>query len=355
MDCGPSCLRMIAKYYGHSFSLQSLREKSFLTHQGVSMLGISEAAESIGFRTQGVRISFEQLVYDVPHPCILHWNQNHFVVCYNIRKRRKLFSGENNVEEYRIYISDPANGLLTYTKEEFLRCWISTKSQNQDKGIALVLYTTPAFYDQEDEKMQSKANLRYFFKYLRPHRSQLLQLAAGMMLSSVLSLIFPFLSQTMVDVGIGNNNLSLITLILIAQLVLFITQLGMDYIRSWIVLHMTNRLSISLISDFLIKLMKLLLGFFDIKMVGDIMQRIGDHGRIQSFLTGTSLSVVFSFTNFIVFSFVLVYFNPLIFTIFLVGNTCYVLWILAFMRYRRELDYKRFTPFADQSNMVELS
>jgi ATP-binding cassette, subfamily B, bacterial len=354
MDCGPSCLRMIAKYYGHSFSLQSLREKSFLTRQGVSMYGISEAAESIGFRTQGLRISFEQLVYDVPYPCILHWNQNHFVVCYNIRKRRKLFRGDN-VEEYRIYISDPANGLLTYTKEEFLRCWISTKSQDQDKGIALALYTTPAFYDQEDDKMQSKTNLRYFFKYLRPYRSQLLQLAAGMMLSSVLSLIFPFLSQTMVDVGIGNNNLSLITLILVTQLVLFITQLGMDYIRSWIVLHMTNRLSISLISDFLIKLMKLPLGFFDTKMVGDIMQRIGDHGRIQSFLTGTSLSVVFSFANFIVFSFILVYFNPLIFTIFLIGNTCYVIWILAFMKYRRELDYKRFTQSsADQSNMVEL-
>lgn len=354
MDCGPSCLRMIAKHYGHSFSLQSLREKSFLTRQGVSLLGISEAAESIGFRTQGVRISFEQLVNDIPYPCILHWNQNHFVVCYNIRKKRSLLN-RNKPAEYLIYVSDPANGLLTYTKEEFLNCWISTKSQNQDKGIALVLYTTPAFYDQEDEKAQTKANLRYFFKYLRPHRSQLMQLAVGMMLSSVLSLIFPFLSQTMVDVGIGNHNLGIITLILIAQLVLFITQLAMDFIRSWIVLHTTNRLSISLISDFLIKLMKLPLGFFDTKMVGDIMQRIGDHGRIQSFLTGTSLSVVFSFANFIVFSFILIYFNPLIFGIFVIGNTCYVIWILSFMRYRRELDYKRFTQSsADQSNMVEL-
>ncbi|MBP1617175.1 MAG: transporter ATP-binding protein [Bacteroidetes bacterium] len=354
MDCGPSCLRMIAKHYGHSFSLQSLREKSFLTRQGVSLLGISEAAESIGFRTQGVRISFEQLVNDIPYPCILHWNQNHFVVCYNIRKKRSLLN-RNKPAEYMIYISDPANGLLTYTKEEFVKCWISTKSQNQDKGIALVLYTTPAFYDQEDEKAQSKANLRYFLKYLRPHRSQLIQLAVGMMLSSVLSLIFPFLSQTMVDVGIGNHDLSIITLILIAQLVLFITQLAMDFIRSWIVLHTTNRLSISLISDFLIKLMKLPLGFFDTKMVGDIMQRIGDHGRIQSFLTGTSLSVVFSFANFIVFSFILIYFNPLIFGIFVIGNTCYVIWILSFMRYRRELDYKRFTQSsADQSNMVEL-
>jgi ATP-binding cassette, subfamily B, bacterial len=247
------------------------------------------------------------------------------------------------------------NGLLTYTKEEFLRCWISTKSKGQDKGITLVLYTTPAFYDQEDEEAQSKANLRYFFRYLKPHKSQLIQLALGMVVSSVLSLIFPFLSQTMVDVGIGNRNLSIITLILIAQLVLFVTQLGMDFIRSWIVLHMTTRLSISLISDFLIKLMKLPLGYFDTKMVGDIMQRIGDHGRIQSFLTGTSLSVLFSFANFIVFGFILAYFNPLILGIFLIGNTCYVLWVLSFMKFRRELDYKRFTQSsADRSNMVEL-
>jgi len=355
MDCGPSCVRMIAKYHGHSFSLQTLREKSFLTRQGVSMLGISEAAESIGFRTQGVRVSFDQLANDVPYPCIIHWNQNHFVVCYNIKRKQRFFSKKTRSDEYAISVADPANGLLTYTKEEFLKCWLSTKSQNQEKGIALVLYTTPAFYDQEDEKAESKANLRYFFRYLKPHKPQLIQLALGMVVSSVLSLIFPFLSQTMVDVGIGNRNISVITLILIAQLVLFVTQLAMDFIRSWIVLHTTTRLSISLISDFLIKLMKLPLGYFDTKMVGDIMQRIGDHGRIQSFLTGTSLNVLFSFANFIVFGFILAYFNPLILSIFLIGNTCYVLWVLSFMKYRRELDFKRFTQSsADQSNMVEL-
>lgn len=360
MDCGPTCLRMIAKHYGHSFSLQTLREKSFITREGVSMLGISDAAESIGFRTQGVRISYEQLLDDVPLPCILHWNQNHFVVLYRISRRLTLFHRKSGFRDKegqhdRLYISDPASGLITYNKDEFLRCWISTKHKGVDKGTALILYTTPAFYDQEDEKAQSKANLRYFFRYLKPHRSQLVQLALGMLLSSVVSLIFPFLSQTMVDVGIGNRNLNLITLILIAQLILFVTQLAMDFIRSWIVLHMTTRLSISLISDFLIKLMRLPLGYFDTKMVGDIMQRIGDHGRIQSFLTGTSLSVLFSFANFIVFACILAYFNPLILGIFLLGNTLYVLWVLAFMKYRRELDYKRFTQSsADQSNMVEL-
>jgi ATP-binding cassette, subfamily B, bacterial len=355
MDCGPTCLRMIARHYGCTYTLQTLREKSFITREGVSMLGISEAAENIGFRTQGIKISFEQLVEDVPLPCILHWNQNHFVVCYDIKQKKGLFRKKENSEEYSISIADPAGVLVEYAKEEFLRCWLSTKSQGEEKGTALILNTTPAFYDQEDEKSQSKVNLRYFFRYLKPHKLQLLQLMLGMLVVSVLQLIFPFLTQTMVDVGIGTHNLSIITLVLIAQLVLFITQLGVEFIRSWIVLHTTTRISISLISDFLIKLMKLPLGYFDTKMIGDIMQRIEDHGRIQSFLTGSSISVLFSFTNFIIFSFVLAYFNLTILGIFLIGNTLYVLWVLSFMKYRRELDNKRFAQSsADQSNMVEL-
>lgn len=354
MDCGPTCLRMIAKYYGRSYTLQTLRQKSFLTHEGVSLLGISDAAEYIGIRTQGVQISFEQLVEDVPLPCILHWNQNHFVVCYGIKRKNRFFK-KSTKEEYLINIADPGGDLITYSKEEFLSCWISTKKDNENRGIALALYTTPRFHDQEDEKELSKASLRYFARYLKPYKKELVQLVIGMLISSVLSLIFPFLSQTMVDVGIGSNNLDLISLILIAQLVLFVTKLIMNFIRSWIILHTTTRLSISFISDFLSKLMKLPLGYFDTKMVGDIMQRIRDHSRIQSFLTGSSLATIFSFANFIVFGFILAYFNPLILVIFLIGNTFYVLWVLFFMKYRRELDYKRFAQSsADQSNIVEL-
>lgn len=354
MDCGPTCLRMIAKHYGRSYTLQTLREKSFLTREGVSMLGISEAAESIGFRTQGVKISFEQLVEDVPLPCILHWNQNHFVVCYDIKQKRGLIK-KKDTQEYAIHIADPGGAVVTNSKEEFVKCWLSTQSKGEEKGTALILNTTPAFYDQEDEMNVSKANLRYFFRYLKPHKLQLLQLILGMLVVSVLQLIFPFLTQSMVDVGIGNHNLGVITLVLIAQLVLFVTQLGVEFIRSWIVLHTTTRISIALISDFLIKLMKLPLGYFDTKMIGDIMQRIGDHGRIQSFLTGSSISVLFSFANFIIFGFVLAYFNLTILGIFFIGNTFYVLWVLSFMKYRRELDNKRFAQSsADQSNMVEL-
>lgn len=346
MDCGPSCLRMIAKYYGRSYSLQNLRERSFITRQGVSMLGISDAAESIGFRTQGVRISLDQLIEDVPLPCILHWNQNHFVVLYNIKKRK---SGAT------FKISDPGKGKYDMNISGIEKCWISTRKDGKDSGTALVLTPTPDFYERIDDQEQQKKNLSFYLRYLFPYRSQLFQLVVGMLLGSVFSLILPFLTQAMVDQGIGNRNLNFITLILIAQLVLSFTQMGVGFIQSWISLHMNTRISITLISDFLAKLMRLPIRFFDAKNIGDIMQRIGDHGRIQSFMTGTTLTTIFSFFNFFIFAFIMAYYNLTILVVFLVGNALYVTWILSFMRYRRKLDNARFAQAsANQSNMVQL-
>jgi ATP-binding cassette subfamily B protein len=346
MDCGPTCLRMIAKHYGRSYTLQNLRERSFITREGVSMLGISDAAESIGMHTQGVRINFEQLTGDVLLPCILHWNQNHFVVCYGIKKKKN---------DYAIKIADPAGQKYTMNREEFLKCWISTQSEGKDTGTALLLAPSPDFYDYEDDKTKQEKNLSYFFRYLLPYKSQYAQIIVGMIIGSVLSLIFPFLTQAMVDQGIGNNNLNFITLILIAQLVLSLTQMGMGFIQSWISLHTNTRISIALISDFLTKLMKLPIRFFDAKNIGDIMQRIGDHGRIQGFMSGTTLSTLFSFANFFVFAFILAYYNLTILLVFLIGNTFYVAWILSFMRYRKKLDHKRFTQSAaNQSNTIQL-
>ena len=272
MDCGPSCLRMIAKFYGRVYSIQNLREKAFITREGVSMLGISEAAEAIGFRTQGVRITVEELEKECPLPCILHWNQWHFVVCYKIRKGK-------------FYIADPAAGLITYTREEFKRCWVSTKVGGQDTGTALLLEPGPEFYGMEDEGRDRKRNLGFFFRYISPYRREMAQLVLGMVTASVLQLILPFLTQGLVDTGIRDNNLGFITLILISQLVIFIAKLSVDFIRSWILLHVNTRINIALISDFLAKLMRLPLHFFDTKMVGDIMQRIGDHDRIEAFMT----------------------------------------------------------------------
>lgn len=343
-DCGPASLRMIAKYYGKEYSAEMLRRHCYISREGVSMLGISDAAEYLGFRTIGVRISFEQLAEDALLPCILHWNQNHFVVCYKIEKRRK--------GKYNIYISDPASQRLCYTKEEFLKCWLSTKSDNVDRGSALLLEPGVEFGNREEEVCANKHSLSFFIKYLLPYKKQFVQLMFGMSVGSLLQLIFPFLTQAMVDWGIGGKNLDLITLILIAQLTLFLAQLSVGYIRSWILLHINSRIDISLISDFLIKLMNMPLHFFDTKRTGDIMQRIGDHGRIKGFLMGNSMSMLFSFANFIIFSIILAYYNISILTIFMIGHVFYVLWILYFMKYRRELDLKRFNLAAAEQNKI---
>ena len=346
MDCGPTCLRMIARYYGKSYSLQSLRSRSYLTRNGVSLLGISDAAEAIGFRTIGAKITFEQLISGIPLPCILHWNQNHFVVCYNIRKKKK---------EYLIDIADPVGDLITYKEQEFRKQWITTVSERESKGTVLILEPSAEFYEMEDENKKNKRSLDFFLRYLSPYKKELLQLTLGMLIGSLLQLIFPFLTQSLVDIGIQDGSLSFITLILIAQLIVFLSQLSVEFIRSWIMLHMNTRINISLISDFLCKLMKLPLRYFDSKMVGDILQRIGDHGRIESFLTGSSIGTLFSFVNFFVFSFVLAYYNLSILAIFLFGNTLYVCWVLLFLKYRRVLDIRRFSQSSsEQSNMIQL-
>ncbi|OFX41326.1 MAG: ABC transporter ATP-binding protein [Bacteroidetes bacterium GWA2_32_17] len=356
MDCGPTCLRMLAKHYGRSYTLQYLRKKSFITREGVSMLGISDAAESIGFRTIGVKVDFEKLCSEAPLPCIVHWKQNHFIVVYeikvqsikyNVQSTKKAMGGE-------VFVADPAHGLIKYTKEEFLKGWLSTKTNNENTGVALLLEPTPKFYELKGEK-SDRTKIGFLFKYLKPHKKYIIQLFLGMLLGSLLQLIFPFLTQAVVDTGIGNQNLGFITLILIAQLVLFAGRMSVDFLRSWILLHISTRIDISLISDFLIKLMRLPIAFFDTKMLGDIMQRIGDHTRIQNFLTGSSLSTLFSMVNLIVFGGVLAYYDLKILGIFLLGNTLYILWIVLFLRRRRDLDFKRFALASDnQSNLFQL-
>jgi len=341
MDCGPTCLRMVAKYYGRNYTLQFLRERSFITREGVSMLGISDAAELTGFRTAGVKITMEQLE-EVPLPCILHWNQNHFVVLYKIKNGK-------------FYIADPASTCVVYTEEELRRCWVSARTDEKDTGTALLLEPGPEFHDREEEGVVRKKGLSFFFRYLSPYKRELVQLILGMITVSILQLITPFLTQALVDTGIRDNNLSFITLVLIAQLVVFIARLSVDFIRSWILLHTNTRINIALISDYLAKLMRLPIRFFDTKMVGDIMQRIGDHRRIETFLTGSSINTLFSFANFIVFGIVLAYYNLSILGLFIIGNGLYVTWILLFMKYRRELDIKRFSQAAgEQSNLYQL-
>lgn len=349
MDCGPACLRMISKYYGHHYSLQTLRQKCFITREGVSLLGISDAAESIGFRTCGVKITGDQLVNEAMLPCILYWNNSHFVVCYKIKRKRggKLI----------FYIADPASQRLQYEEDEFKKCWLGvTLADVNRRGIALLLEPNANFANIEEEpERSSKKSLLFFLRYLLPYKSQFTQLALGMALGSVLQMAFPILTQSLVDVGIGERNLSFITLILIAQLFLFVSQLAVGYIRSWIMLHINTRVDVALISDFLTKLMKLPLSYFDTKMTGDIMQRIGDHSRIKSLLMSNSFNIIFSIFNFFLFAGILGYYHPMILGIFLLGNGLYAVWVLSFMRYRRELDIKRFNQSAgEQSKLIRL-
>lgn len=346
MDCGPSCLRMIAKHYGKTYSLQNLRDKSYITREGVSMLGISDAAEAIGFRSMGVRVTFEQLYLEAPLPCIVHWNQIHFVVVYKITKNRN--------GNFFVHVSDPARGLIKFTKEEFMSGWANTKEGGEEKGLCLLLETTPDFYQAEDEKL-NKSGFKFLFSYLRPYKKIIVQLFLGLLLGSLLQLIFPFLTQSIVDKGINNQNLDFVTLIIIAQLVLIFSRTVVEFIRSWILLHLGTRINISLISDFLIKLMKLPVSFFDTKMIGDLIQRIGDHTRIESFLTSSTLNILFSFINLIIFGIVLLYYSVNIFLIFLVGSVLYTAWVYLFMKKRRDLDNRRFAQMSDnQSNVIQL-
>jgi len=364
MDCGPSCLKMIAKHYGKNYSLQSLRSRSFITRSGVSMLGISNAAEDIGFRTLGYRLSWEQLRDEVQLPCIGHWNQRHFVVIYGIKKQRRIpciFNRtppeglkSNRSRNYLIYVADPASGLLKYTEKEFLRCWYSNQKEGIKEGAVLLLEPTPEFYNKEDEDRENLKFL-YLLNYLKPYRRYIFQLILGLIAASIISLIFPFLTQSLVDTGIGNSNIAFVVMVLIAQLILTLSQTANGLLRNWINLHVTSRVSISLISDFLIKLMKLPISFFDVKLIGDIMQRIGDHNRIRSFLTDSLISIIFAVITLVMYTVIMASYNLGILAVFLIGSLLYVGWVLIFLKRRRELDYKRFQQSAaNQSNIVQL-
>ena len=340
MDCGPTCLRMIAKFYGKNYSLQTLRDKCHITKEGVSMLGISDAAESIGFRTTGVKLTWGQFRREMPFPCIVHWNQKHFVVVYAIDKKDF------------VTVADPASGLLKYPAGDFLKCWL--QSEEKEYGLALILEPTRVFY-REDGEFEHKYNFLHILQYLRPYRSYIVQMLLAMLTASMISLLLPFITQSVVDTGIGTGNLSFVVMLLLAQLMLTLGAMANNLIRSWLMLHTTSRVSISLISDFLCKLMKLPIAFFDTKMVGDIMQRIGDYNRIQSFLTGPLLSMVISAVSLLIYSIIMAGYNFLIFLIFFAGSTLYVGWVLMFMKRRRKLDYMRFQQAAsNQSNIVQI-
>lgn len=342
-DCGPTCLKIIAKHYGKTLSINQIRKISETTREGSNLLNLSDACETLGFRSLGVKMTLKELE-KAPLPCILHWNKEHYVVLYKIKKGI-------------YYISDPAFGLISYKKEELLKFWIGNNAtENTQEGIALILDPTPKFYEDEfEEDKNSKFDFQYILKYLFKYKSFIIQLSIGLLAGSLLQLVVPFLTQSIVDVGIKNQDLNFIYLILFAQIALFLGRTAIEVIRSWILLHISTRINISLVSDFFIKLMKLPISYFDVKMTGDVLQRINDHKRIEKIITTSSLSVLFSMINFIVFSFVLAYYSLQIFTVFVIGSFLYFLWIKIFLKKRATLDYKRFSAISqEQSKVIEL-
>ena len=366
MDCGPTCLRMVAKHYGKNIAIQKLRNLCEIGKEGVNLLGIANAAEAIGFRTRAVKLTYKQFIEDAPTPAIIHWGQNHFVVAPPPQKSlisslffSKLFFFQRRARG--VLIVDPARGLIKIDKKEFLKQWASTTIDDEPAGIALILEPTTAFYKEEEiqntknnhwnkdsannsvaEKQEISKSWSIIIPYFLAQKKFLLQLVMGLVAGSILQLIFPFLTQGIVDIGIQTHNLPFIYMVLIAQLMLSFGRVFIDFIRSRLLLYISTRINVSILSDFWIKLMKLPLSYFDSKQTGDIIQRLGDHQKIQSFLTGSALNTFFSLFNFAIFSVVLLQYNPTVFVVFCIGSTIYFLWIRIFLSYRRTLNYKYF-------------
>ena len=336
MDCGPTCLRMVARFYGQHYSLEDLREKTYLGKQGTSLLGLSEAAEQLGFRSQAVATDWDTLREDVQLPCIAHWQNRHYVVIYR-------------VTEKHIYLADPATGKLRYSKEEFLAGW---QNEPEADGILLLLEPTPSFYESATATPSKKSSWRFLLPFFRPYRRYVGQLLLSVLAISLIQLVFPFLAQALVDEGIRNQNLHFIYIILIAQLVLFVSQTVGEVIRSYLLLHVGNRVSISLLSSFLQKLMQLPHPFFERKNLGDLFQRITDNERIEEFLTAQSLNVLFSLFAVGIFGIILAYYHLTIFLVFLAGSSLYLLWIALLARRRAALEYKRFEASAEHQSQL---
>ena len=363
-DCGPTCLKIVAKYFGKTFNIQELRDFSETTREGSNLLFLSDAAEKIGFRTLGVKLNVERLD-EAPLPCILHWNKEHYVVLYNVKSHQSIMSKVKRFFGFKpstlrpstYCISDSAFGLIEYNQQDFIKFWIGNNADNfTQEGIALLLEPTPVFHQSEFDKTEKKGlGFDMLSQYVWRYKSFLIQLSIGLLASSLLQLIFPFLTQSIVDVGIQNQNINFIYLILFAQLFLFAGKTGLELIRSWIMLHLSTRINISLISDFFIKLMNLPISFFDVRMTGDIMQRINDHHRIERILTTSSLNVLFSVINMFIMGGVLAFYNLQIFFVFFAGSALYFTWITLFLKRREELDYKRFSEVSqEQSKVMEL-
>lgn len=340
MQCGVACLAMVCTRYGRRVGSEAIDALCHSTVEGVSLLGMAQAAEKLGFHTLNARLDFDQL-RQAPLPAIVHWNQNHFVVVYAIGRGGR-----------RVTVGDPAKGIVTMDRSEFMAGWGSMASDGKERGVALLLEPTPAFFQGTGGATPPRRSFRFLLGYLKRYRGYMAQIALGLALGCLLQLILPFLTQYIVDLGIRHADIRLIWLILLGELMIVAGRAVTDFIRSWLLVHISMRVNISLVSDFFIKLLSMPMGFFDTKLMGDLLQRMGDHSRVQSFLTKQTLGVAFTLLSFVVFGTVLLIYNALIFGVFMAGSAVYALWTVMFLRRRKVLDYEYFEQQARNQNMT---
>lgn len=338
MDCGPACISMIAMRHGRYLSLETIRRQAWITREGVSFLGLKTAAESMGFRAAGVKIPFSKLREGAPLPCIAHWQQNHFIVI-------------NRIGEKAVWVSDPAIGRIKMTHDEFMKGWISGEIAGEPAGMALLLEPGPGFEALHDDP-PPKGGFEFLLPYLKPYKKQIFLLLVGLLISSAIQLVFPFLTQAIIDRGIAGRDIRFIWLVLAGQLALTAGRLTVEFTRGWLLLHVGTRLNIKIVSDFLARLMGLPIAYFDTKLNGDILQRIDDNSRIESYLTSSSLAILFSLFNFVVFGVVLGIYSIQVLLVFLAGTALYVLYVTLFMPARERLDNMRFIQMAEAGNRM---
>lgn len=336
-DCGPSCIKIIAKYYGRFYSLPFLRDLCGITREGVSFLDISDACEVIGLRTKSIKVDFDTLRV-IPLPCIVHWQESHFIVVYEITNKKVL-------------VSDPAKGLIKYSFESFKQGWL----KESEKGAVLAMEPMADFKQRSDsDKLERRKTFENFLSYFLPYKKSFINLFIVMLIVTVLQAFLPFISKAVIDVGIQTNDLDFIDLVLIANITIIVSILLSNMIRDWILLHLTSRINISLISDYLIKLMKLPISFFENKLIGDILQRAQDHERIRSFIMNNSLNFIFSILTFFIFGIILFIYSPVLCFIYVIGSILFIAWVLFFLQFRKKLDWEYFDVHTkNQSYWVE--
>ncbi|MDB5146268.1 MAG: transporter ATP-binding protein [Mucilaginibacter sp.] len=327
MDCGPSCLKIIAKHYGKYYSLQHLRDKCGVSREGVSFLDLSYAGESIGLRSMATSSTIEDLTHIVPLPAIIHWDNSHFVVVYKVSAKK-------------VYLSDPAKGLVSYPVRDLERYWYD---ESRERGSVLIIEPQADFKQREaGDRIERKKTIENIISYFTPYKRSFLNVFVVMLVATLLQAFLPFISKAVIDIGIHTNDLHFINIVLIANITIILCMTLSNAVRDWILLHVTSRINIALISDYLIKIMRLPVTFFENKMVGDILQRANDNERIRSFITNNSLNLLFSGLTFLIFSIILLIYNGIMFSIFFAGSVLYIFWVLAFMKVRKKIDWEYF-------------